>query len=83
MLYSTGEVGIRVYHMASFLITTATKKARRWHRLRCYMVVGAKHYCFGMRLEKDKFLVPKFYGMPGDKSIPEDCTIKEEELCRS
>jgi transposase InsO family protein len=41
---------------ASFPITTAIKKARSWHRLRCCMVEGVRLHCFGVRLENEKFL---------------------------
>jgi hypothetical protein len=56
VLYSTEEVGIRVYHMLSFPTTMVGKRVGRWHHLRCYMVVDAEPRCIGMRLDNGRFL---------------------------
>jgi hypothetical protein len=55
VLCSIKEIGIRVYRTPSFPTTMASERVRRWHRLRCYMVVGAKPRCFGMKWESVKF----------------------------
>jgi hypothetical protein len=55
MLYNTEEIGIRVYRTPSFLATMASERVGRWHRWRCYMVVGAKPHCFGPdKLQEDE-----------------------------
>jgi hypothetical protein len=56
-----------VYRILSSPITIATKRVWRWHRLRCYMVIGVEPHCFGMILENGKFLDPTYYRMPRDK----------------
>jgi hypothetical protein len=64
-----GEVGIRVYRMPSSPITTAIKKAWRWCRLRCCMVVGVELHCFGVRLENGRCLGLIFCKKPRSKFI--------------
>jgi hypothetical protein len=51
-------VGIRVWRMPSSVITMTSKRIRRSHLLRCYMVIGAEICWFGMRLENGRFLDP-------------------------
>jgi hypothetical protein len=60
VLCNIEEVGIRVCHMPSSLITIVIKRACRWCRLRCYMVAGAENRCFGVRLESGRFSDPIF-----------------------
>jgi hypothetical protein len=55
MLYNTEEVGLRVCRMPSSPTTIVIKKVLRWHRLRCYIFVGAEPCCYGVRLENKSF----------------------------
>jgi hypothetical protein len=63
------EVGIRVCHMLSSPITIAIKKAWRWHRLRCCMVMGVELRCFRVRLENGRFLDLTFCKKPRSKFV--------------
>jgi hypothetical protein len=81
------EVRIRVYHTPSSPTTIATKRVWRWHRSRCYMVVGAEPHCFGIRWENKKIWTQHFVRCRETSSYCEkesaDCAVKTEELCRS
>jgi hypothetical protein len=50
------EVGIRFYHTLNSPTIIDTKRVSRWRHLRCYMVVGAGHYYFEVRLENRRVL---------------------------
>jgi hypothetical protein len=85
VLYSTEEIGIRVYHTLSFPATMASERVGRWHRLRCYMVVGARPHLFGMRQEKVKFWTrhtarSRETSSYGGRKL-EDRVVKTEEIC--
>jgi hypothetical protein len=72
--------------MPSFLTTVTMKRVGRWHRLRCYMVVGDKPYCFGMRRESVKFWTQhsarrRETSSYGGREL-EDRAVKTKELCR-
>jgi hypothetical protein len=63
------EVEIRIYRTPSSPTIIATKIVWRWHRLRCYMVVGAEPRCFGIRQENRKILDSTFCKMSWDKFL--------------
>jgi hypothetical protein len=86
MLCSIEEIGIRVYRTLSFPATTASERVGRWPRLRCYMVVGAKPRCFGMRWESIKFWTrhtarSQETSSYGGREL-ENRVVKTKELCR-
>jgi hypothetical protein len=80
VLYSMEKVWIRVYRTLSFPATMASERVGRWNRLKCYMVVGAKPRCFGMRRESIKFWTQhtarsRETSSYGGREL-EDCTVK-------
>jgi len=54
-------VGIKICHMQNSLITIVIKLVSRWPRLKLYMGESAEHHCTGVRQEKVKYLVQKFF----------------------
>jgi hypothetical protein len=83
---STEEVRIRIYRMPSFPATMASERVGRWHHLRCYMVIGSKPRCFGMRLESVKFWTRHTAKSQetcsyGGREL-EDRAVKTKELCQ-
>jgi hypothetical protein len=63
------EVGIRVCRILSSPIIMAIKRAWRWHRLRCYMVVDVKLCYFRVRLENGRFLDLTYCMKPRSKFV--------------
>jgi hypothetical protein len=74
-----------LYRTPSFPTTMASERVGRWHRLRCYMVVGAKPRCFGMRRESVKFWTRHTTRSQETSSYDgrelEDHVVKKKELC--
>ena len=60
MLYSTGQVGIRVYPMLNYLIIIATRKVLRWHHLKCCMAESAGHHYFEIKQGKPSLWTRSF-----------------------
>jgi hypothetical protein len=86
VLCSTEEIGIRVYRTPSFPTIMASKRVGRWHYLRCYIGIGAKPHCFGMRRESLKFWTrhtarSREISSYGGREH-EDCVVEIKELCR-
>jgi transposase InsO family protein len=51
------KVGTRAYHMQNSHTTIVIKLVSKWHRLRHCMGKSVEHRCFGVRLQKVKYLV--------------------------
>jgi hypothetical protein len=86
VLNSTEEIGIRVCCTPSFPTTMASERVGRWHHLRCYMAVGAKPHCFGMRWDSVKFWTrhttrSQEISSYGGREL-EDRIVKTKELCQ-
>ena len=85
MLYSMGQVGIRVCPMLNSLIIIATRKVLRWHHLKCYMAESAGHHYFGIKRKKSS-LWPRSFVTGGEigtnnKAKLEGRTVSTEKLC--
>jgi hypothetical protein len=78
VLCSMEGVEKRVCHMLSSPTTIAIRRVRRWRYLRCYMVVGVKIHCFGVRLHNRMFLDPMSCKKPRSKFVWWERTC---ELC--
>jgi hypothetical protein len=54
---------------AEFSYNNSCEDSWRWHRLRCYMVVGVEPHYFGARLENGRFLNLTYGKKPRDKFV--------------
>jgi hypothetical protein len=54
------QVGIRACHTQNFHMTIVIKLVSKWHHLRYCMDDSVEHRCFGVKLERVKYLVQKY-----------------------
>jgi hypothetical protein len=62
--WSMVKVGIRACQTQNFHITIVIKLVSRWHHLRHGMDDSVGHHYSGVRMEKVKYLVQKYWRMP-------------------